>query len=252
MENMLLAINIGNTNISCGIFSGRRMRARFDMPPARAKTTLAKKLRNYRSAIGSTVICSVVPAQTRIISSCLKQLTGQKPLVIGKDVIVPMRNLYHDPGKLGQDRLVNSYAASLLYKPPLVVIDAGTAITFDAVSASRAYLGGIIFPGLRISLKALEEKTALLPEIKISPPRGLIGRNTKSSMLSGVIFGTAELCRGMSERITRRLGGKASVIGTGGDMRLIARYVKTPMSIDKNLTLKGVYYTYIYGKKRHN
>ncbi len=248
MKNILLAINIGNTNISFGVFDGPKMVERIDTPLSeRVDPSLARKLKKY-AGISASAICSVVPWQTTIIAHFTRKLTGRKPIIIGKDITVPIKNFYRNPQKLGQDRLVNAYAASLLYNPPLIVIDSGTAITFDAVSAKQAYLGGMIFPGMEISLKSLGEKTALLPKVRLSPPREIIGRDTENSILSGIIFGTAELCKGISAKITRRLGGKASLIGTGGDMPLLKKYSKIPIRIDKDLTLKGIYYTYKYGK----
>jgi type III pantothenate kinase len=237
---MLLAIDVGNTNISCGIFKGPRLIKQFDIPAkACFKTNLIKKLKKTPK-ISSSIICSVVPKQTKLILHDLISLTGRQPYIIGKDLSVPIKNLYRRPKQVGQDRLVNAYAASTFYGSPLIVIDSGTAITFDVISKNNAYLGGLIAPGMGISLQALKEKTALLPEVKLTEPQTLIGNETKNSILSGVVFGTAELCYGLTKRIRQRLGKKTLVIGTGGNIGLINKYSKLRMKIDRDLTLKGI------------
>ncbi|MDD5505534.1 MAG: type III pantothenate kinase [Candidatus Omnitrophica bacterium] len=237
---MLLAIDVGNTNISCGIFKGPRLIKQFDIPASSCfKTNLIKNLKKTPK-ISSSIVCSVVPIKTKLILRDLKLLIGRKPYIIGKDLSVPIKNLYLRPKQVGQDRLVNAYAASAFYGSPLIVIDSGTAITFDVISKNNAYLGGLIVPGMDISLQALKEKTALLPEVKLAEPQTLVGNETKNSILSGVVFGTAELCYGLARRIRQRLGKRALVIGTGGNIRLINKYSKLRMKIDRDLTLKGI------------
>ncbi|MFA4992633.1 MAG: type III pantothenate kinase [Candidatus Omnitrophota bacterium] len=248
---MLLAIDIGNTNISCGIFKKARLIKQFDiLTKYRFDTAFSKKFKNT-AKISAIIICSVVPAQTGIIFRKLAALTGKTPYIIGKDLTVPIKNLYRKPSQVGQDRLVNAYAANILYQAPLIVIDSGTAITFDVISRNKAYLGGLIFPGMEISLKSLKEKTALLPQVKLARPKGLIGRDTKNSILSGIVFGTADLCSGLIKRLKQNLGRDALVIGTGGNILLIKEYSKTRMKIDKDLTLKGINFIYKYGIKKH-
>jgi len=247
---MLLAIDIGNTNISCGVFKGSRLIEKFDIPSKKySDLLLSKKLKNLPE-ISASVICSVVPKQTKVVSSSLFSLTGKLPLIIGKDLETPIKNLYHKPKQVGQDRLVNAYAASIFYKTPLVVVDSGTAVTFDIISGKNEYLGGLITPGMDMSLKALEEKTALLPKVKLTNPKTLIGKDTKSSILSGIVFGTAELCNGIIRRIKKVIGKASLVIGTGGNICRIKKYSKTDIKIDKNLTLKGIYLIYKYGIKK--
>ena len=237
---MLLTIDIGNTNISGGIFAGGKLKYQFDIATKTyKKAQLARKI-SAHSEISASIICSVVPKLTRIIQHDLKFLTGSSPQVIGKDLVVPIENRYHLPKQVGQDRLVNAYAASRLYPTPLIVIDSGTAITFDVISKGRAYLGGLIFPGMNISLEALKERTALLPQVKLQPPKMLIGRDTKNSILSGVVFGTAVLSKGLAGRIKQYLGKNARIIGTGGNISLIKRYSGMKMKINKDLTLVGI------------
>lgn len=243
---MLLAIDIGNTNISFGVFAAKHASKsgeivkRFDLcAKSYSKSKLAKKLGNF-SKITDTVICSVVPKLTGIVQSDLKHLIGKTPYIIGKDLVVPIKNLYRKPKQVGQDRLVNAYAAGNLYQGPLMVIDSGTAITFDVISKSKAYLGGLIFPGMRLSLDALKEKTALLPQVKLTKPKEFIGRDTKNSILSGIVFGIAALSQELAKKIKKSLGQGTAVIGTGGDILLIKKYSGIKMKIDRNLTLKGI------------
>ncbi len=244
---MLLAIDIGNTNIKSALFKGKKIIKKFNIPvKTYSRSKFAKKLASNQP-ISVAVICSVVPKLTPTLKHDLKLLTGKTPYIIGKDLIVPMKNFYHNPEQLGQDRLVGAYAACNLYPAPLIVIDSGTAITFDVVSRKKEYLGGLIFPGMEISFEALREKTALLPHIKLQQPRTLIGRDTKTSILSGIVFGTAFLAKELVNKIKQRIGKDALVIGTGGNIHLIKKYSGMGIKIDTDLTLKGI--NLIYGNK---
>jgi len=148
--------------------------------------------------------------------------------------------LYRRPAQVGQDRLVNAYAAFFSYGAPLIVIDFGTAVTFDVVSQKREYLGGMILPGLKISLDSLAQRTALLPSIRLTSPAEFIGRDTKNSMLSGIVYGFSSLVDELCRKIKKKLGSKARVVATGGDAGLIGRYCRVINKIDKDLTLKGL------------
>jgi type III pantothenate kinase len=237
---MLLAVDIGNTNISFGLFKGGRLVRRFDLS-SQAKNKqalLRKKLSGAR--VDDAVICSVVPALTVELRRLLSRLLHIKPHIIGRDIKVPIKNLYRKPMQVGQDRLVNAYAASKLYGAPLVVIDFGTAVTFDVVSKNREYLGGMILPGLGISLDALAQRTALLPKIKLANPSEFIGRDTKNSMLSGIVYGFTALTDDLAGRIKGKIGRDSKVIATGGNISLIGRYCRSINKIDKNLTLRGL------------
>ena len=249
---MLLAVDIGNTNISFGVFAeNNKIIRKFDIPSrSYLKTALARKLKNCPK-ISDSVICSVAPKLTSILARDLKSLTGRSPYIIGKQLIVPIKNLYRIPKQVGSDRLVNAYAACRLYKAPLIIIDSGTAITFDVISKRKTYLGGLIIPGMQISLEALHEKTALLPEVKLQQPKTFIGRDTKNSILSGVIFGTAALSKELAKRIKQYIGKNARVIGTGGNICLIKKYSGMKMKINPELTLKGINLVYKNFKKNY-
>jgi type III pantothenate kinase len=236
---MLLAIDIGNTNISAAVFSANHTALKhFDIA---AKNYSRKKLKDKLSnlQITDTVICSVVPDLTRILSKDLLNLTAKKPYIIGKEVIVPLKSNYR-PGQLGQDRLVNAYYASLFYRPPLIVIDSGTAITFDIISKDKTYLGGLIIPGMEISLKSLKERTALLPAVRLKTPKGIIGKDTQNSILSGIVYGAVGSCKEITGKIKKIIGKNAIILGTGGDIYLIKKFSQIKLKIDRQLTLKGI------------
>lgn len=237
---MLLAIDIGNTNITSALFKGKRITKQFDIPiKTYSKLKFIKKLPD-KLKLSACVICSVVPKVTKIIRQDLKFLTGKTPYIIGKDLAVPIKNRYRKPKQLGQDRLVNAYAATKLYPTPAIVIDSGTAITFDIISKRKEYLGGFILPGMEMSLSALKEKTALLPQLKLKTPEKFIGVDTKSSIIGGVVFGTAALTKELINMIERKTGKKTLIIGTGGNINLIKKYSGIKIEIDQDLTLKGI------------
>jgi type III pantothenate kinase len=245
---MLLAIDIGNTNISFGIFKGNRIIKRFNLL---TKIYNLKKLSRLltKFKVDDVIISSVVPKVTNLLEKDIKRLFSLKPYILGKNIKVPIKNLYRKPKQVGQDRLANAYAGIRLYGSPLIVVDFGTAITFDVLSKDKEYLGGIILPGLRISLAALFKETALLPKINLSAPKEFIGRDTKSSMLSGLVYGFASLTDDLSKRIKEKIGKEAKVIGTGGDINLISKFCRQFDAIDRDLTLKGLELIYSTQKK---
>ena len=236
---MLLAIDIGNTNISMGVFEEGKIIKKLDIPTEEYNRGKFKKLLG-RAKINDVIICSVVPKVTNRLEKDIRRLFSLRPYILGKNLHAPIKNLYRKPAQVGQDRLVNAYAGIRLYGSPLIVVDFGTAITFDVLSTNKEYLGGMILPGLRISLDALFEKTALLPKINLSAPGEFIGRDTKSSMLSGLVYGFATLTDCLTERIKEKIGRRTKVIGTGGNINLIGRYCRKIDKIDKDLTLKGL------------
>ena len=242
-RNMLLVIDIGNTNINFGLFKGKRLAKKFVIPTALyCLKELKIKLGVFKAQ--DVVICSVVPKVTVVLKKDLFRLSGRLPYIIGKDLIVPLKNLYRNPKQVGQDRLVNAYAAVMLYKAPLIVVDFGTAVTFDLISKHREYLGGMILPGLVISLDTLAQRTALLPKVKLDKPKEFIGRDTKTSMLSGIVYGFAALTDDLAQRIKDKIGRQARLIATGGNIALMARYCKSIDKIDRDLTLKGLSFIY--------
>lgn len=248
-NRMLLAVDIGNTNITFGIFNNKRIIKIFDIP---TKDYCLMKLKNNLRGVGikGVIVSSVVPSMNKILEKDIKYIFDVKPYILGEDARVPIKNLYRFPRQVGQDRLVNAYAAFRLYGGPLIVVDFGTAITFDVVSKRGEYLGGMILPGLGISLDALYQKTALLPKVKLKKPREFIGKDTENSILSGLIYGFSELTDGMASRIKKEIGREAKVIGTGGNIELISGYCRQFDLIEKNLTLKGLNFIYQLNDKK--
>lgn len=237
---MRLTADIGNTSINLGIFFEGKLLYRLSLPTAIGSyTSEIRKIFN-RYPINDAIICSVVPKATRRLEAALKKRLGNRLKVIGRDIRVPVKNLYRKPRQVGSDRLINAYAAIRLYGAPAVVVDFGTAITFDVISRRKEYLGGMILPGLKIALEALSEKTALLPKVKLASPKGFIGRDTQSSMLNGIVYGTASLTDDLAAKIKQAIGSKAKVIGTGGNIELMARYCRSFDFLDPDLTLKGL------------
>lgn len=243
---MLLAVDIGNTNISLGIFLKNNIIKKFDIP------TKIYSLNKLKKGLGKTkiddaIVCSVVPCVTKGLEKDLKEILGKAPYIIGKNASVPIKNLYRKQKQVGQDRLANAYAGVILYGAPLIIVDFGTAITFDVISKRKEYLGGMILPGLNISLAALFENTALLPRIKLVRPRELIGKDTRNSMLSGIIYGFSSLTDGLITKLKSRVKGPLRTIGTGGNIGLIKKYCKHIDIVDDEITLKGL--GLIYNRK---
>ncbi|MFA5118136.1 MAG: type III pantothenate kinase [Candidatus Omnitrophota bacterium] len=241
---MFLTADIGNTNINFGVFKGKKLLKRFIIQTQKTSYTqpLSRILKHY--PVRKAIICSVVPKSTAQLEKTLKRSLNTSPLIAGRDYQVPIKNLYRYPRQVGQDRLVNAYAGIMLYGAPLIVIDFGTAVTFDVISKRKEYLGGMILPGLSISLDALNKRTALLPRIKLQKPGEFIGKDTRNSMLSGIVYGFACLTDDLVERIKAKIGTNAPVVATGGNIPLIRSFCKKIDRIDQDLTLKGLAFLY--------
>jgi type III pantothenate kinase len=240
---MLLAIDIGNTTIGFATISGSgRIRSTViidtDSRTSRIIAIIDRILNS--EAIDRAVICSVVPKVSKILE---KILAKKVPIdIVGRDIKVPVKNRYKDPRQVGQDRLVGAYGAMRIYGSPLIVVDLGTAITFDVVSAKGEYLGGVIVPGLRLSAESLFLKTALLPHIELQAPHQIIGRTTRESMLSGLFYGYGSLCKGMIDMLCAQLPSGVKVVMTGGHTQLMKKFVSPKIRIiDENLVFKGIY-----------
>jgi type III pantothenate kinase len=246
---MLLAIDIGNTTIALGIIKkGKVLESLRIDSTAKAdsiRSLLNKRLNHFINKgydCNQVVICSVVPKLTVLVEQFIKKSLNIKPLVVGKDISVPIKNHYKDPSQVGQDRLLVAYAALKLYGKPLIVVDLGTAITFDVISQKGEYLGGAIVPGIRLSAESLFMKTALLPEINIQAPKNPIGRTTKESILSGLFYGYGVLCQGMVDLMGRYVGkNSVKVVLTGGHTQLMKKFVSPKIRIiDEDLVFKGM------------
>lgn len=243
---MLLVIDIGNTNIHNGIFKAGRLKKRF-LVPTYADDLFSKYkglLKHYLKGIEAVIITSVVPKALVKVEPVVKQILKCEVVVVGRDIDSGIKNLYKQPAKVGQDRLVNARAAFQEYNNDAIVVDFGTAITIDVVSRKKEYLGGVIVPGVELSLWALAEKTALLPKVKIREPKGIIGKDTEESILIGVVRGYGFLCDGIVNMFKNKYFPKAKVIATGGLSPLVSSYCRSIDKVDPDLTLKGLLYIY--------
>lgn len=245
---MHLTVDIGNTTMAFAVADRNKILVVKKIETIAKKDSLRLQLsgvlcgfkRRY-GRLEQAIICSVVPAAVRIVKSEIKSELGIKAIVIGEDVKVPMPNRYKNPRQVGQDRLVGAYAAMRLYGKPLIIIDLGTAITFDAVSSKGEYLGGAIVPGIRLSAESLFLKTALLPKIDIKAPKFVIGRTTQESILSGLFYGYGSLCHGFIDLMARQIKGHPKVVMTGGHTQLMKKFINRDIRIvDEDLVFKGL------------
>lgn len=243
---MLLTVDIGNTAISFGVFRGKQLKKTWK---ASTQSVIKKGRLQLPKGIDAAIIASVVPKATPIVKKSIKNKLGISPLVLGENIKAPINNLYRNPRQVGQDRLVDAVAAKELYGCPAIVIDFGTAITFDVISKKGEYLGGIIFPGIETSLNALSQKAALLPRIKVSLPKELVGRDTVNSMRSGVFYGIGALCDGLVAKLKAKYGNM-KVIATGGHSKLMAKFAKSIDAVNPELTLQGL--RIIHEKERNH
>jgi type III pantothenate kinase len=246
---MLLAIDVGNSNIVVGVFDGEELVADFRLRTEAHATgdelglTMTGLLRSRDvdpAGIDGVVVSSVVPILSRSIDDLSRTFFGLDPMIVGPGVRTGMRILYDDPRQVGADRIVNAIAAFRRYGGPAVLVDFGTATTFDAISGQGEYLGGAIAPGMLISLEALVARAAKLSRVDLVAPPSVIGRTTTASMQAGLVFGYVGLIEGLVGRMSRELGPDTRVIGTGGIAELIASQTDCIEVVDQRLTLDGL------------
>lgn len=244
---MILAIDIGNSTIGFGLIDNSKVTRVFKVENQPKSDLVRAKLVNFleyvaaRHAITRVIICSVVPDATKRLRKLLRQHFVVPIQIVGSHVKVPIRNKYRMPRQVGKDRLVCAFAARELYGAPSVVIDLGTAITFDGISSKGDYLGGAIIPGIRLSTEALFEKTALLPMVRIEEPDKVIGRSTQESIQSGIFHGYGALCDGMVDRLGEEMGHELKVVMTGGHAEMMRKFMKHGgIVVDQELIFKGM------------
>lgn len=257
---MLLAIDIGNTHMEFGVFHNNNLLGSFRLNTNRDITSDEMGLFTCqffevnglnRGDVEDIIISSVVPQVMYSISNAVKKYFFNKvPLVIGDDLPLSIENLYENPREVGADRLVGAIAAHHKYGGPLIVVDFGTATTFDAVGKQGEYMGGAIFPGIKISMDALFSKTAKLPHVELVRPDRVIGRNTISSMQSGALYGYVGAVNNIVKAMTAELGGETKVIATGGLAKLVVDESVLFECIDRSLTLDGLQLIYNQYKQK--
>lgn len=255
---MILAIDIGNTNIVLGCMEGKEI-----LKEARMATDILKTSDQYcaelkgmldlleidRSAIEGCIISSVVPPVLNSFRTAIIKLTGKNPLVVGPGIKTGINILLDNPAMAGGDLIVAAVAALAEYQPPLLVIDMGTATTITAIDKKGSFLGGCVCPGVKISAEALSGRTAQLPAVSLEAPKRAIGRNTVDCMQAGLMMGHAAMLDGMVDRMEAELGCKVRVIATGGIARFVIPMCRRQMTYDKDLLLKGLGILYENNKR---
>lgn len=252
---MLLSIDIGNTNITLGVFEEDSLVETFrlasdrDLSQGEYELLLKTLFKNYR--IDDCVVGSVVEELNNKIKSACDNVFGLNTLLITPDTNCGMEILLKNPKEIGADRIANAYAAKEKYSLPVIVVDIGTATTFDIVSKDGSFLGGVIMPGLNLQFKSLSSNTSKLPNIAAGISEKAIGDSTEDAMLSGIMRGSACAIEGLIYQCELELGEKATIVATGGHSRLISEYmIRRFDHVDSSLTLEGLKMLYILNKKR--
>jgi type III pantothenate kinase len=246
---MLLAIDIGNSNLTCGLFENQTLKRHWCLSTDPSKTAdeygvlflgVLREAGIEPDRLTDVILSSVVPSLTSVIETMAERLFRRRCLVVSADMNTGLTLAYTDPRELGTDRLAAAAAAHDRYKTSLIVVDVGTATTFSAVTQSGDYLGGVIAPGIRMAADALATRTAKLPRVDLIRPKTVIGRDTGSSIQAGLIFGHAGLVDEIVRRMQQEMGQQTLVVATGGLASLIAPESRTITEVRPFLTLEGL------------
>ena len=247
---MLLAIDIGNSNISVGLFGkGRDLKflASIDTDSRKTADQISIDLMNLFALYGydihkvtGAIFSSVVPGINFMMHKSLTRLLGKEPMVVGPGIKTGLNIRMDNPAEIGSDLIVASVAAIHDYGAPLLIVDMGTATTITAIDKDGVYTGGCICPGLKISLEALTGRTAQLPGISLDEPQRAIGKNTRDAMRSGIMFGAAAMLDGLLDRMEQELGTPATVVATGGISKFVVPLCRRKLIYDRTLMLKGL------------
>lgn len=249
---MLLAIDIGNSNISVGLFdeSGElKFLSSIDTDSRKTADQISIDLMNLfhlyhydLSDLTGAIFSSVVPPFNFMMEKALTRLLGKPPMIVGPGIKTGLNIRMEVHNQLGADIVANAVAALEKYPAPIIMIDMGTATTVSYISAQRTYEGGMMFPGVRLSLDALSDHTAQLPDIALQHPKSLIGKNTEDCMRSGIVYGTAGMLDGLIDRIKETLPSEQlSIVATGNNAPVIVRYCRNQVVYDKYLLMEGLY-----------
>ena len=250
---MLLAIDIGNTNIVIGGIKDDQIafEARIATDHIKTSDQYGVEIKNILSLfdvkpsdIEGCIISSVVPPVFNSVRTGVIKVIGKAPMVVGPGIKTGLNIQMDTPSQVGSDRIVVAVAALAEYKPPLILMDMGTATTLEVVGEGNSYLGGCIIPGVRIAVEALSGRAAELPHISLEQPPSIFGRSTIDAMRSGVLYGNAAMIDGMIQRMEAEAKPVATVVMTGGNAEMIQPHCKRKILIDENLLLDGLYYLY--------
>ena len=252
-DDMLLAIDIGNTNVTLGVFEGPHLKStwRFATDPRRLADEYGLLVSSILPLKGvspeditGACLCSVAPTLTLTFEEVCRSYFKVNPLTVSTGVKTGVRILYDNPRDVGADRIVDAVAAFRLYGGPVIIVDFGTATVFDAVSNDGEYLGGAIAPGINVAAEALFLSTSQLRRVELSPPKSAIGRNTVASLQSGLLLGHVGLVEGMVARFKREMGDEVTVVATGGLAEAIAKETQVFDAVNPDLTLVGLHMIY--------
>ncbi len=246
---MILVMDVGNTQTTVGLYEKKNLAYHWRLTTARHRTmdewgAVLESLFHFNNLslqdVSGVAICSVVPPADVQLRSMISRYFGRTPLFVAPGVKTGLKIHYDNPSEVGADRVVNAVAACAKYETPAIVVDLGTATTFDMLGDGCGYLGGVIAPGLGISAEALFERTAKLPKVEIAKPPRVIGRSTVFSMQSGLFYGYIGLMEGVLKRMKREFGEVKTVVATGGLASVIAPECKLIQVVDEDLTLEGL------------
>lgn len=256
---MILAVDIGNSNIVLGCFEDEKILFIERLSTNRNATELEYTIlfknilelnKLCDQEFDGAIVSSVVPGITHTIQNAVTRLTGKPSMVVGPGIKTGLKIKLDNPAQLGSDRVADAVAAIHEYPCPLIIVDMGTATTVSVIDRSQNFLGGMIIPGLKASLDSLTSRTSQLPNISLDPPKKVIGSNTVDCMRSGIIYSTASSVDGVIERIEEELGEPCTLISTGGMSKVIIPYCKHEIILDDMLLLKGL--MIIYNKNKHS
>lgn len=257
---VVLAIDVGNSNIVAGCLEGEKIRftARFSTDRNKTDDEYALMLMNLLSLhkielaeIEGSIIASVVPVLRRVFQSALEKITGSQPLIVGSGLKTGLNIRIDNPGQLGSDLVVDAVAASDKYRKPILIFDMGTATTLSVVGQEGDYLGGMIMPGLRLSVDALSSRASHLPNnLSFDAPAQVIGTNTLDCMQAGALYGHAAMLDGVADRVEEELGQPCTVIATGGLANRVTPYCRREIICDETLMLRGLRILYDKNRKK--
>ena len=256
---MILVVDVGNTNITCGVYDGEELKATFRITTGISRTSdeygiLMKNMLEESGIvvddIEGAIVASVVPKVMHALTGAITRYIGQRPLIVGPGIKTGIRMVTENPREIGADRIVDAVAAYEIYGGPVLVLDFGTATTYDLIGEDGSFLAGITAPGIRISAKALWEDTAKLPEVEIKKPTSILAGDTISSMQAGLVYGQIGQTEYIIDRVRKESGfDNMRVIATGGLGRLISDETEAIEVYDRNLTLNGLRLIYNKNKK---